>query len=248
MELFSIKQYEVKSHETNANNEMKPYCLLHDLEDVAYTNAESLGWGYSKTSTLNYGWFLIKYHLKFDSFPKSLDKIQVKTWAVKSKGVYCRREFEVYDANNNKIGVASTLWVLVELGTKKILNPYKELEFPDLKTEHALETTFPKIEPLDRIDISKEIEVTYDDIDLNRHVNNSNYLKFAINTLSYDFLINNTIREIEIYYKKEARFGDTILSEVEFKDDIKETLHSIKNKETQEELASIKVLWKGKEY
>lgn len=246
MALFSIKQYEVKSSDTNANNEMKPYALLHALEDAAYTNAESLGWGYSKTSTLNYGWFLIKYHLRFESFPKSLDVISIKTWAVRSKGVYCRREFEVYDANNNKIGVASTLWVLVDLETKKILNPYKELDFPELKTEHAIETTFPKIESLSSIDISKEIEITYDDIDLNRHVNNSNYLKFAINTLSYDFLLSNTIKEIEIYYKKEAKYGDVILSEAQFKEDIKETLHSIKNKETGEELASIKVLWKEK--
>ena len=43
MALFSIKQYEVKSSDTNANNEMKPYALLHALEDAAYTNAESLG-------------------------------------------------------------------------------------------------------------------------------------------------------------------------------------------------------------
>ena len=49
MALFSIKPHEVKSSDTNANNEMKPYALLHALEDAAYTNAESLGWGYSKT-------------------------------------------------------------------------------------------------------------------------------------------------------------------------------------------------------
>ncbi|MGI6681433.1 MAG: acyl-[acyl-carrier-protein] thioesterase [Bdellovibrionota bacterium] len=244
MNFSTTKKYEVKSYEVDANNKMKPYALLHDLEDVASTNAKKLGVGYSKTQTLNVGWFLIKYHLKFEKFPDSLDTIYIKTWAIKSKGIYCRREFNVQDENYKNIGAASSLWVLVDLETKKILNPYKELSFPELEEKYALETSFPKIPPLEKVDIQKDIEIGFDDIDLNRHVNNSNYLKFVLNTLSFDFLLKTSIKEIEINYKKEVKIDDIIIVETEFKDN-NITLHNIKNKKTNEDLTSFRILWSG---
>lgn len=244
MTTITQKEYEIKSYETDSNAQIKPYILLHYLEDIAYHDAQKFSVGYLETHARNQGFFLIKYHLKFTLMPKMSDIVKIKTWITKAKSIQCRREFEIMDSNNNVFGRASSLWLLVNLNTKKILNPYKELTFPDLKENYALDTTFEKIPTLKKIDFESQINITYDDIDLNSHVNNSNYLKFALNTLPYDFLLYHSISEIKIYYKKEAMINDIIISQVQILKEKKITLHKIINKNTNEELTTLELHFK----
>ena len=117
----SEKNYEIKSYEANANGEIKPSFLLHRLEDIAHINADLLGFGYSNTYAKGLGWFVLKYHLKFDRMPRSWENIKIKSWPTPQKGIQCRRDFEVCDENGNKIGAAASLWVLIDLNTKKSL-------------------------------------------------------------------------------------------------------------------------------
>ncbi len=244
MVAITQKEFEIKSYEVSANTEIKPYSILHFLEDVAYHNAKEIGVGYEDTVAKHQGFFLIKYHLKFNLMPKMSDIIKAKTWIVKAKSIQCRREFELSDINNNIIGVASSLWLLVDLNTKKILNPYKELTYPDCEENYAFDTTFPKIPIINKVDFESEINITFDDIDLNSHVNNANYLKFALNTLPADFLKNNSVCEINILYKKETILGETIISQAQLLKEKNATLHILKNKATGEELTTLEIFFK----
>ena len=48
------------------------------------------------------------------------------------------------------------------------------------------------------------------DIDTNNHVNNSNYLSFACETLPYDIYNNMNFKNIEVMYRKQCLLGDKI--------------------------------------
>ena len=88
-----------------------------------------------------------------------------------------------------------------------------------------------------------EIKVDYDDIDVNKHVNNVRYLDWALKTLDYDFRKTHKVNTIDIYYKKEISFGGRVLSEVEFDETRTNSIHRIKNADTGEILCSIKIGW-----
>ena len=100
---------------------------------------------------------------------------------------------------------------------------------------------YNKIPQLQNIDFEKEFSVRFDDLDVNRHVNNSNYITWAFETLNFDFRNSKKPKTLDIVFKKEAKFGDVISSQVQV---IKNTtLHIIKNKQTNEELCLIQANW-----
>lgn len=237
------EQYEIKSCEVTPNNLLKPVNFLHFLEDAAYKHAEKYGFGYSATYPNGYGWFMLRCHIKFEKFPKAWDNLFITTWAVEGKGAMCRRDFIAKDEQKNVVAKVATNWGLVNFDTKRLVNPFKTLNFPQLYPEYAFETNFEKIEAPAETTYSKEFEVRYDELDLNQHVNNAIYFGWAIDTMPFEFLSQNNVKEIEVAFKKEAHAGMKILSKVFYDTATKTSIHSIENAETNEELTGLKIKW-----
>ncbi|MBE7706569.1 MAG: hypothetical protein E7Z91_04935 [Cyanobacteria bacterium SIG30] len=235
------KTYEVKSSDVNFNNELKPNAMFHILEDVAYINAESYGFGFSDVYSKGLAWFVIKYRLKFFEKINSWEEIKVLTWPVISSGITCRRDFKIQKENGKDAMVASSLWVMIDINKKRPIIPYKVLEFPKLTETTAFDADFDKVPTIERIDKTQNIKIMYDDIDLNGHVNNSNYIKWALESLNVEFIKEKSIKGIDIDFKKEATLEN---QEVEIQTQIENgyTLHNLKSGENIEH-ATIKIYW-----
>lgn len=238
------KDYEIKFYEVDFKNQLKESVLLNFLQDIAADHAEKLGFGYSFISDKNLGWFLLKYHLKVFNWPQNLSKITIKTWPRGINKISCIRDFEIYSTDGGKLAAVSSSWVLTDLTTRKMVQPMKVLNpFPTCEKK-AIETNYPKIPEITRIDIQKNFEVRYDDIDINQHVNNANYLTWALETLDFEFRANNRINELEIQYKKEMKYGSDALSLVEINKNPMTTIHNLKTTDTNEDLCYIRIHWK----
>lgn len=237
------KTYDIKSYEANVKGKVRPNVIFHHLEDVAYESAENLGFGYSQLYPKGFAWFVLKYHLKFDTLPKAWETISLTTWPSENKGILCRREFEIRNNNQEKIATATSLWALINFESKRIVNAKKTVEFPMLPEEYALNSEFNKIETFDSYEIEKNISINFDNIDLNGHVNNSIYISWASNSLPYEFLIENSISEIQIEFKNEAKFGEEIVSLAHIDNESNITYHKLTSKETGLEVAFLKINW-----
>ncbi|MDD3236742.1 MAG: thioesterase [Candidatus Gastranaerophilales bacterium] len=237
------KDYEIKFYEVDYKNKLKESVLLNFLQDIAAVHAEMLGFGYSFIAPKCLGWFLLKYHLKIYNWPQNIEKITIKTWPKKIQKLSCLRDFEIYAPNGDKIALVSSSWVLTDFNTRKIVVPSKVLnEFPYLEKD-VFQTNFAKIPEVQKIDFEKTYDVRYDDIDINQHVNNANYLTWALEVLGFEFRANHTISELEINYKKELKYGNQVLSIAEYIEDDKTTLHTLKNKNTGDIICSLRIIW-----
>lgn len=237
------KEYEIKFYEVDYKNQLKESVLLNFLQDIAAVHAENLGFGYSFISNKNLGWFLLKYHLKVFNYPQNLNKIEIKTWPKPVNKLSCLRDFEILAPDGEKIAAVCSAWVLVDTASKKIMHPAKALNPFPYKEENAFETNFPKIPELQTISHEKIFEVRYDDIDINQHVNNANYLIWGLETLDFEFRSTHVIKELEIQYKKEMKYGSNILSLVEFNKHELTTTHSLRSTDSNEEHCLIRVHW-----
>ena len=74
---------------------------------------------------------------------------------------------------------------------------------------------------------------------MNGHVNNTIYMSWAIEALDMDFLNTHNIKNIDIYFKHEVRYGDDIISLAYVQDDYSE--HLIKIAQTGEEVCLIRI-------
>lgn len=242
-EYFWAKEYSLKYYEMDFKRGLKPSALMNFLQDMATINAEMLGFGYSFTYPKNYGWFLIKYHMEFDDYPQELDEIIFKTEARGISKILAHRDFEIWTADNKKrLGRVISNWMMIDLASKNILPLAKVVDFMPSYVKRETDLQFEKIPPLDKTDIEKIFEIRFDDIDVNQHVNNANYIVWAFETLPYEFRTEKKLKTLDIVYKKEITFGHNILSQIQFVEN-NTSLHVLKNATTNEDLCFVKAVW-----
>jgi medium-chain acyl-[acyl-carrier-protein] hydrolase len=91
--------------------------------------------------------------------------------------------------------------------------------------------------------IKKDFSIRYTDIDRNMHVNNTNYMSWAINSIPKNIVIDKELKKISILYRKEGKYGEDIIVETEVvKEDMVICNQDIKTREG-ELLCQIKTKW-----
>ena len=91
--------------------------------------------------------------------------------------------------------------------------------------ERALKTDFAKIPEVERIDEETKFRVRFDDIDMNKHVNNAVYALWACEAVDPNFRLEHNPKHIEISFKKEGLMGEKI--KVSTQSEGRHTFHSI---------------------
>ena len=89
--------------------------------------------------------------------------------------------------------------------------------------------------------MEKEFEVRFNDLDVNGHANNGNYIIWAFEPLSFEHKTNKKIKTLDMMFKKEAKFGEKIVTQIEFLDE-NNTVHILKNI-NGDELCLVQVEW-----
>lgn len=220
----------IKYSEMDHNLALKPFALLNFLQDIASESAENLGFGYSFISKNNYAWFLIKYRMEFIEYPVSVYDLTIKTQPRGFNKLFAYREFEILE-NDKLLGRVFSVWTIVDINTRNsvpIANAISNNEYmiPYIKKEDDL--AFTKIKTISNASLSKEFEVRYNDLDVNGHANNGNYIVWAFEPLSLEFKTSHKIKTLDMVFKKEVKYAEKIVVKVEFIDE-KTTVHIIKN-------------------
>lgn len=240
---ISEEQINIRYSDIDFDKSLKPFSLLNFFQDIASDNAEKLGFGYSFIYPKNLMWVLLKYRIEFNDYPSDIQKLILKTEPRGCNKLFAYRDFELKSANHT-IARASSIWTLVDFNNKSLTNienvivdkPYMTKHKP---TENDLK--FEKIPHLEIIDYEKDFEVRYNDIDVNMHANNGNYIIWALEPLSHDFRINHKLKNIDMIFKKEAKLGDKITSQIQLINNI--SIHLLKNSETGDDLCTLKCEW-----
>lgn len=233
----------VRYSEMDCNLVLKPAVLLHFLQDLASDNAEELGFGYSYIVKNNLAWFLLKYHMKFEDYPSNIYDLRIETEPRGYNKLFAFRDFALFNGEK-LLGKATSTWSLVDIDSKTLVpietalsgNPYM---IPFEKRQGDL--AYNKFKPLARIDFEKVFEIRFDDVDVNKHVNNANYIIWAFELLDFEFRNSKKLKTLDITFKKEIKFGNKVLSQIQLEGDI--TYHVLKNAETGEDLCTVCAEW-----
>ena len=237
------KKLNVKYSEIDQNKALKPYSLLNFLQDIASENAEEWGFGYSFIHPRNYAWFLIKYRMEFTDYPFDVQDLTLVTEPRGYNKLFAFRDFEFYK-DEKLIGRVASMWSLVDYESRAMVNIGTALgENPNMplyeKRENDL--SFSKITPISNPSLEMEFEVRYNDLDVNGHANNGNYIVWAFEPLSYEFKNEHKLKTLDMVYKKEVKFGEKLVSQIEFKDE-RTTIHRLKNS-ADEDLCLLECVW-----
>ena len=235
---------DIKYSEMDFDKSLKPYSLLNYFQDIASTSAENLGFGFSFVRKRNLMWVLLKYRIEFDEYPVGLYKIKLTTQPRGYNRLFAYRNFEIYDGEK-RIAKASSIWSLVDMTTKNIAVVENVIQNPYMPKfqQNSDDLSFAKIPAITCVDYQKEFEVRYNDIDVNQHANNGNYIIWAFEPLSFDFKSTHKLKTIDMIFKKEIKFGEKLISKIQMIDK-NTSLHSLTHSETGDDLCLMKCEWK----
>ena len=234
-----IREYSIRSYECDCRETLRIVALMNIFQDIADSHASVLGVGIEHCLQHGLAWVGTNYHIKINRMPSWHEQIKVASWPSAEKKIGAVRDFEVVDDDGEVIIVASR--VLIDFNRKRPVSLRENLPSYQVIEQRALDTEFAKIETPQRIDISRSFAVRYDDIDVNRHVNNSIYPLWASESVGADFRLHHQPQEIEIAFKKECLYGDVVTVNTQIDDEI--SLHDIVAGEDGREVAKIRIKW-----
>ena len=198
------EKFTVKSYECRPDGNIKTACLMQYLQEAAALHAEQLGFGIDSLNKINSYWVLSNIMIEIDRLPKWNDEITVKTWPSGFSRSIATREFVGRDQNDCELFKAGSQWMVLNKQSNRPKNLFRlDLSLPKTE-EKALSEELVRLEPQDDYSEVDRISVPYSSIDLNGHVNNTEYVRWGIDALRKAFKFDGNIRSMHATYLSEV--------------------------------------------
>lgn len=207
--------YEMKTRVTysQVNSELKTdmTAIAHFFQDCTIFHSESIGKGLDEAERSQTAWFLSGWQIEVIRYPEFKETITVRTWPYDFKGIYGYRNFDIVDADGNRIVQANSIWIFMDLKKGMPAKPSEEdLSGYDMEPALSMEYASRKIKLLpEECRLREEqspIPVKRSFLDSNLHVNNGRYVE---ETLDF-FPEGKEITKMRVDYRKAASLGDKL--------------------------------------
>jgi len=205
------KKFVVTSADTDMFGRLRLSGLANFLIQSAISSADKLGFGLKYLREEKLFWVLNRLTINIEKQLKWYDELEVETWPKTIEGLLYIRDFIIRDKNKNIVAKASSAWLAIDMIRirPKVIKGIISDVFYSLKDKKALEELPTKLLFVRNGD-KHEIQTTFFDLDLNKHVTSSRYIDWCMDNFSLDFHKNNYPKKVSINYLKETKPSDKI--------------------------------------
>ena len=204
------EEFKIKTYDCGANGKIKISTLMQYLQEIAANHAEALGFGFGALNQLNVYWALSNIRIEFETLPEWNGRVIIRTWPSGYSRLLATREFVGNNEESKDIFKASSEWMILDKETSKPRN-LKRLNLPLPKeAEKALTGKMKRLQPRSGYDFAGRLRVPYSAIDLNGHVNNTEYVKWAMDEVRRVCFTAFDVAAIQSTYLSEVFEGDEV--------------------------------------
>ncbi len=208
------ESFVVKWHEIDCDMILRPYSFMNMAQETANVHSSVLSFGYKELIKLNLIWVLSRIKIEYINPPVWGSKVSMETWHKGKYGLFWLRDFVLCGEDGAVDAVATSSWVIMNAQTRRIERKTVFDLDPDVVDmaydRSAIEEPCDKIFPFAGAEFEREHHVMYSDIDFNMHANNAKYIEWIMDGMQPDFLKAHKLKEIQVNYISEAKFGDVI--------------------------------------
>jgi len=235
-------EYRVSLYDAGPGGALKIPALFNYFQGITGDHATAIGFSGEDILRRGYHWMISRYRLSVTRLPYVTDKFTITTWRSGENGHFAIREFLITDEKENILMQATSSWALIDYMKRIPVRSSDFLPGYPINPERALDDSFPSVPEVASPDFEKEFSVRRCDLDMNKHVNNSIYTSWMLET-GEDLNDGKTIKDISINFKKETRYGDRVISLAEHDPASGRLVHKLINKETGKELTRGITVW-----
>lgn len=218
--------YIVQYQEVDDTRRLRLYTMENYLLNVAGRIADELGFGIQALMPLNCTWIITHLNLEMLYLPMHGEEMVIETWIEQNAHMLSVRDFRIYIKESGEerlIGMAKTVWAVLDQDKREIVNLFAHPMFEDSVDGEVLKMArAPKLLPIS-IDNAKddpeviqtsEVKHTiqYADMDYNCHCNSCKYLEWMLN--AHRMQHNDKPFRLDINYVKELYLGDKMTTKL----------------------------------
>jgi len=204
------EKFRIRTYECGVDGRIKIFSLMQYLQEIAALHAEQLGLGFDRLCEMNGYWVLSNIRIEISRLPGREDEITLRTWPSGYSRTIATREFVGKDQNGAELFRAGSEWMVLNKETNRLKNLFKlDLNLPKTGIK-ALPDELNRLEPNGDYREMDKMCVPRSAIDLNGHVNNTEYVRWGIDALRREFKLNENIRCVQATYLSEVFEGEEL--------------------------------------
>lgn len=202
--------FTIRTYECRADGKVRIASLMQYLQEAASLHAEELGVGFERLREMKGYWVLSNFRMEITRLPVWNDRITIRTWPSGYNRVIASREFVGKGRDNGELFKAGSEWMILDKQRNRPKNVFKlDLDLP--KTgEKALSKELARLQRRDGYQEVDKICVPYSAIDLNGHLNNTEYVRWGLDALRRAFEVERDVRWMQVTYLSEVFEGDDL--------------------------------------
>lgn len=189
----------------------RPGAIFEAMQEASGMHSYLLGCGRDVLVKQNVVWVLSRIEVQMEKYPGIADTVRVETFPAPNRRWFFPRYFTFKDQAGNLLGSASSLWVLLDIVSRKMVPPGDVARLipdnSDLTLPMGLPETAWEAEGVEELSVRMP---AYTDLDVNQHVNNTKYADWLCDALGIEALRENCLKSICINYEQEVRPGQEV--------------------------------------
>lgn len=201
----------VRSYEVASDKKASLPSVCDYFQEAAGVHADQLEFDISQLQEQNLTWILYKMRVKMEQFPGRWNDVEVETWPSSGDGIRAFRDYILKDKDGQILGAGISQWMVLNIKTRRpVRMPQAVLDMGLQSGSHVLNVDKSPIETVKKPRYNFLLTVGYDDLDMNDHVNNVNYIRWITGFPPKNLPTRRKCMEIDIQYVSEAVPGDRI--------------------------------------
>jgi acyl-ACP thioesterase len=182
------------------------------LQETAGYHTQLLGVAPEDLRLQGLAWILSRLRLRVERYPALGEKITVRTWPTGVDKLFALRDFSVNDAKGSQIACATSAWLALKLGTLRPVRVQSVFDPPGMDAlPRVYGADIEKLPSLAHAEKEWSVAVRFADLDANRHVGNSRYVDWVVESAGLSLLEGSAVKELGIDFLSETTYGTAIV-------------------------------------
>ena len=188
--------------------------LGNQMLNAADFHSTDRGFGMKYLMTIKRSWVLSRLAIEMTEMPGQHEHYTIETWVESAMKFFTSRNFCVSDGNGRIYGYGRSIWAMIDTETRQPSDIFS-IDNGTINDWIVDDKPCPiaqggRVKMSGNDELVRTLEVNYNDIDINGHVNSVKYIEHVLDLWSVDWYREHRLKRFEIAYVAETHQGDTM--------------------------------------
>ena len=186
--------------------------LGNQMLNAADFHSTDRGFGMKYLMTIKRSWVLSRLAIEMEEMPTQYERFTIETWVESAMKFFTSRNFCVSDAQGHIYGYGRSIWAMIDTETRQPSDIYA-IDNGAINDWIVDDKACPiekggRVKMSEKVELVRTIDVSYNDIDINGHVNSVKYIEHVLDLWDIAWYRDHRLRRFEIAYVAETHQGD----------------------------------------